>query len=96
MFVGEDVDDLLDELGGRHVVSVLGGTDQVVAHFLLVALLGRVLSAVRLEETNGGVKLLNSSGAPPKSLLHSRSRQMAYHLYLAQSTLTPKHIKTKN
>lgn len=46
VFVRQDVDDLLDELRGRHVVAVLGRSDQVVAHFLLVSLLCRVLSAV--------------------------------------------------
>lgn len=48
MFVGQDVDYLLDELCGGHVIAVLGRSDQVVAHFLLVSLLRRVLSTGRL------------------------------------------------
>lgn len=55
MFVGQDVDYLLDELRGRHVVAVLGRSDQVVAHFLLVALIGRVLSTVGLGKRDGNV-----------------------------------------
>jgi len=48
MFVGQDVHYLLDQLRGGHVVAVLGRSDQVVAHLLLVALLRCVLSAVGL------------------------------------------------
>lgn len=43
MFVPQDVDDLLDELHGRHMVAVLGRPDQVVAHSLLGSLVRRVL-----------------------------------------------------
>ena len=53
MFVSQDVDDLLDELCGCHMVAVLGGSDQVVTHFLLVSFLRCVLSAVRLQRKEG-------------------------------------------
>lgn len=53
MFVREDVNYLLDELRGRHMVAVLGRTDQVVAHFLLVSLLRGILGAARLRGTEG-------------------------------------------
>lgn len=43
MFVCQDVDDLLDELHGRHMVAVLGCPDQVVTHPLLFPLVRRVL-----------------------------------------------------
>lgn len=43
MFVRQDVDDLLDELHGRHMVAVLGCPDQVVAHSLLVPFVRRIL-----------------------------------------------------
>lgn len=49
MFVSQDVDNLLDELRGCHMVAVLGGSDQVVTHFFLVSLFRCVLSAVRLQ-----------------------------------------------
>lgn len=48
MFVCQDVDYLLDELRGRHMVTIFGRSDQVVTHFLLIALLCSVLSTVRL------------------------------------------------
>lgn len=53
MFVGEDVDDLLPQLTGRHVIPMLGGADQVVAHGLFLSFLGSVLAAVRLKEGRG-------------------------------------------
>lgn len=48
MLVRQDVVYLLDELGGCHVVAVLGRSDQVVAHLLLIPLLSRVLGTVGL------------------------------------------------
>lgn len=48
MFVRQDVHYLLDELRGRHMVTVLGRSDQVVTHFLLVSLLGSILGTARL------------------------------------------------
>lgn len=48
MFVRQDVDDLLDELHGRHMVAVLGCPDQVVAHSLLVPFVRRILRTGRL------------------------------------------------
>lgn len=48
MLIGQDVEDLLFQLVGGHVVSVFGGADQVVAHLLLLATVGGVLGAVRL------------------------------------------------
>lgn len=48
MFVRQDVDYLLDELCGRHMVAVLSCSDQVVTYFLLISLLRCILSAVRL------------------------------------------------
>lgn len=55
MFVCQDVDDLLDELHGCHMVAVLGCSDQVVTHSLLVSLVCRVLGTCGLalkKETN--------------------------------------------
>lgn len=49
MLVGENVKDLLLELIGRHVVSVLGGADQVITHLLLFPSVCGVLGAVGLE-----------------------------------------------
>lgn len=49
VFVSQNVDYLLDELCCCHMVAVLGCTDQVVTHFLLISLLCGVLSTVRLE-----------------------------------------------
>ena len=63
MLVGEDVDDLLDQLRGGDVVAVLGRTDEVVAHLLLVALLRRVLSAVGLGVTRDGGERYNVNTA---------------------------------
>lgn len=51
MLIGQDVEDLLLQLVSGHVVSVLGGADEVVAHFLLLPPVGGVLGAVGLEET---------------------------------------------
>ena len=67
MLVGEDVDDLLDQLCGGDVVAVLGRPDEVVAHLLLVALLRRVLSAVRLG--GGGVTGRREGGAEGKGTM---------------------------
>lgn len=53
MFVSQDVDYLLDELRGSHMVAVLGSTDQVVAQFLLVSLVCCILSTVGLEKKEG-------------------------------------------
>lgn len=46
MFVGENVDDLLDQLGGGDVVAVFGGSDKVVTHLLLITLLSGILGTV--------------------------------------------------
>lgn len=54
MLVGQDIEDLLFQLVGSHVISVLGGADEVVAHFLLLSAVCSVLGAVGLEE--GGVE----------------------------------------
>lgn len=51
MLIGQDVEDLLFQLVGGHMISVLGGTDEVVAHFLLLPAIRRVLGTVRLEES---------------------------------------------
>lgn len=67
MLVGQDVDDLLDELGGGHVVPVFGRPDQVVAHLLLVPLLRGVLRTVGLWEKT-------PAGQPIKSLNPFRCR----------------------
>jgi len=58
VFVGQDVDDLLDELCGCHVVAVLGCADQVVTHFLLISFLCCILSTVGLEK-GGKIKALH-------------------------------------
>lgn len=50
MLIGQDVEDLLFQLVGSHMISVLSGTDEVVAHFLLLPAIRRVLGTVRLEE----------------------------------------------
>lgn len=54
MLIGQDVEDLLFQLVRSHMISVLGGTDEVVAHFLLLPAIHRVLGAVRLEERQTG------------------------------------------
>lgn len=54
MLIGQDVEDLLFQLVGGHVVSVLGGADEVIAHFLLLSPVGGVLRTVGLQEKMGG------------------------------------------
>lgn len=54
MLIGQDVEDLLFQLVGSHMISVLRGADEVVAHFLLLPTIGCVLGTVRLEERGGG------------------------------------------
>lgn len=50
MLIGQDVEDLLFQLVGGHMVSVLGRTDEVIAHFLLLSPVRSILGAVGLEE----------------------------------------------
>lgn len=50
MLVGQDIEDLLFQLVGSHVISVFGGADEVVAHFLLLSAVRGVLGTVGLEE----------------------------------------------
>lgn len=50
VFVCEDVYNLLDELGGRDVIPVLGGPDQMIAHLLLITFLSGILSTLRLQK----------------------------------------------
>lgn len=70
MFVCQDVDDLLDELHGRHVVTVLGCPDQVVTHPLLFPLVRRVLGtrglASKTERNTLHILQTGSSVAPRK------------------------------
>lgn len=56
MLIGQDVEDLLLELVGGHVISVLGCANEVVAHLLLLPPVRSVLGAVGLrEECSKGV-----------------------------------------
>lgn len=48
MLIGQDVEDLLLQLVGGHVISVLGRANKVVAHLLLLSPVGSVLGAVGL------------------------------------------------
>lgn len=50
MFIGEDVEDLLFQLVSGHMISVLSGTDEVIAHLLLLPAVCGVLGAVRLRQ----------------------------------------------
>lgn len=50
MLVGQDIEDLLFQLVGSHVVAVFGGADEVVTHFLLLPAVCGVLGTVGLEE----------------------------------------------
>lgn len=49
MLIGQDVEDLLFQLVGSHMISVLSGANEVIAHFLLLSPVGGVLGAVRLQ-----------------------------------------------
>ena len=51
MLIGQDVEDLLFQLVSGHMISVLSGADEVIAHFLLLSPVGSVLGTVRLEES---------------------------------------------
>lgn len=70
MFVRQDVDDLLDELHGRHMVAVLGCPDQVVTHSLLLSLVRRVLGTCGLpwkkERNTLCILQMDSSTTPRK------------------------------
>lgn len=48
VLIGQDVEDLLLQLVGGHVISVLGRANEVVAHLLLLSPVGSVLGAVGL------------------------------------------------
>lgn len=74
MLVCQDVDDLLDELGGRDVISVLGGPDEVIAHLLLVAFFSGILSAMRLQRK------------PSEAVMSKRIHYM--HLQMTSFTLS--------
>lgn len=50
MLVGQDIENLLFQLVGSHMISVFGGANQVVAHFLLLPAVCGVLGTVGLEE----------------------------------------------
>lgn len=50
MFISQDVEDLLFQLIGSHMISVLGSTDQVIAHLLFLSPICRILSTVGLRE----------------------------------------------
>lgn len=50
MLIGQDVEDLLLQLVGGHVISVLGRTDEVVAHLLFFSPVRSVLGAVGLKD----------------------------------------------
>lgn len=49
MLIGQDVEDLLFQLVGGHMISVLSGTDEVITHFLLLSPIGGVLGTVGLQ-----------------------------------------------
>lgn len=63
MLVGQDVEDLLLQLIGGHMISVLGRANEVVAHLLFFSPVRSVLGAVGLKDrviwvfTGDGVKL---------------------------------------
>lgn len=48
MLIGQNVEDLLFQLVRSHVISVLSGADEVIAHFLLLSPVRSVLGTVRL------------------------------------------------
>ena len=50
MSVGQDVEDLLFELVGGHMISVLGSTDEVITQLLLLLPVRSILVTVGLEE----------------------------------------------
>lgn len=50
MLVGQDIEDLLFQLVGSHVIPVFGSADEVIAHFLLLSAVCGVLGTVGLEE----------------------------------------------
>lgn len=50
VLIGQDVEDLLFQLVGGHMVSVLGRADEVITHFLLLSPVRSVLGAVGLKE----------------------------------------------
>lgn len=54
VLIGQDVEDLLFQLVSSHMISVLGSTDQVVAHLLFLSAVGSVLGTVRLGGLGGG------------------------------------------
>lgn len=56
MLVGQDIEDLLFQLVGSHMISVFGGADEVVAHFLLLSAVCSVLGTVGLEESGTSKK----------------------------------------
>lgn len=49
MLVGQDIEDLLFQLVGSHMIAVLGGADEVVAHFFFLSAVSGVLGTVGLE-----------------------------------------------
>lgn len=53
VLIGQDVEDLLFQLVSSHMISVLSGTDEVIAHFLLLSPVRSVLSTVRLQKSGG-------------------------------------------
>lgn len=57
MLIGEDVEDLLFELVGSHMVSVFGSADQVITHLLLLPPISSVLGTVGLMEGTQGAIL---------------------------------------
>lgn len=59
VLVCEDVYNLLDELGGRDVIPVLGGPDQVITHLLLITFLGGILGTLRLQTKKKKTVLLS-------------------------------------
>lgn len=65
VLVCEDVYNLLYELGGRDVIPVLGGPDQVIAHLLLITFLSGILSTLRLQTEE------NSPCESSRSYMHS-------------------------
>lgn len=51
MLIGQDVEDLLFQLVSGHMISVLRGTDEVIAHFLLLSPVRSILGTVGLQES---------------------------------------------
>lgn len=88
MLVGENVKDLLLELVGRHMVSVLGGADQVITHLLLFPPIRSILGAVGLHHRDRKKHADRLNHMQNKQIMHQMySPQCAGWWLLAADTL---------